>query len=124
VPETFLPESYLPVLIFLIIASGFAIGTLAVGWLLRPSRPYARKLSPYESGNPPFSDARQPFPIRYYIIAMLFVIFDIEAVFLYPWAVAYNKIGLYALIEMILFIIILFVGYIYALGKGALDWES
>ncbi len=123
-PETFLPESYLPVLIFLIIASGFAIGTLVAGWLIRPSRPYAKKLSPYESGNPPFSDARQPFPIRYYIIAMLFVIFDIEAVFLYPWAVAYNKIGLYALIEMILFIIILFVGYIYAWGKGALDWES
>lgn len=123
-PETFLPESYLPVLIFLIIATGFAIGTLTVGWVLRPSRPYAKKLSPYESGNPPFSDARQPFPVRYYIIAMLFVIFDIEAVFLYPWAVAYNKIGLYALIEMIVFIIILFAGYIYAWGKGALEWES
>jgi NADH-quinone oxidoreductase subunit A len=71
----------------------------------------------------PFSDARIPFPMRYYVITMLFVIFDIEAVFLYPWAVAFNQIGLYALVEMVLFIAILLVGYVYAWKKGALEWE-
>jgi NADH-quinone oxidoreductase subunit A len=71
----------------------------------------------------PFSDARIPFPMRYYVITMLFVIFDIEAVFLYPWAVAFNQIGLYALVEMVLFIAVLLVGYVYAWKKGALEWE-
>jgi NADH-quinone oxidoreductase subunit A len=71
----------------------------------------------------PFSDARIPFPMRYYVITMLFVIFDIEAVFLYPWAVVFNQIGLYALVEMVLFIAILLVGYVYAWKKGALEWE-
>ena len=77
----------------------------------------------YESGITPFTDARQKFTIRYYIIAMLFLIFDIEAVFLYPWAVAYNAIGLYGFVEMVIFIAILLVGYLYAWKKGALEWE-
>ncbi|MFQ5455414.1 MAG: NADH-quinone oxidoreductase subunit A [Nitrospirota bacterium] len=114
---------YLPILIFLIIAIAFGSVTIIVGYLVRPRRPYQEKLSPYESGVPPFSDARAPFPIRYYIICMLFVLFDIEAVFLYPWAVVFDKIGLYGLVEMILFILILLVGYVYAWKKGALEWD-
>jgi len=77
----------------------------------------------YECGSEPFSDARMPFPVRYYIIAMLFVIFDIEIVFLYPWAVAFGKIGAIGMIEMIIFIFLFVVGYVYAWKKGALEWD-
>jgi len=122
-PETFVPTNYLAILIFIFIAMAFGGVSLMAGYLVRPSRPYRSKLKPYESGMDPFTDARIPFPARYYIIAMLFVIFDIEAVFMYPWAVVYNQIGLYGLIEMILFIGILFVGYFYAWMKGALEWD-
>ena len=87
------------------------------------SRPYRAKLAPYESGSPLFSDARVQFPIRYYIIAMLFVIFDIEIVFMFPWAVAFKKLGLVGLVEMIVFIGILVVGFWYAWKKGALEWD-
>ena len=122
-PGSFLPVHYLPVVIFIAIALAFGMVTLLLGTLVRPHRVYAEKVAPYESGSPLFSDARIPFPMRYYIIAMLFVIFDIETVFLYPWAVVYNKIGLFGLIEMTLFILILFVGYVYAWKKGALEWD-
>jgi NADH-quinone oxidoreductase subunit A len=77
----------------------------------------------YESGNPPVGEARQQFNVRFYIIAMLFVIFDVEAVFLYPWALVYDKIGLYALIEMMLFIAVLVIGYVYAWKKEAFEWD-
>jgi NADH-quinone oxidoreductase subunit A len=123
VPETFVPGQYMPVLVFFIIGIGFAAVSLAAGYVLRPSRPYREKLMPYESGNDPFTDARLPFPVRYYVICMLFVLFDIEAVFLFPWAVVFKEIGLVGLVEMILFIVILFIGYIYAWRKGALEWE-
>ena len=96
--------------------------TLLLGVVFRPSRPYKAKLAPYESGSPLFSDARVQFPIRYYIIAMLIVIFDIEVVFLFPWAVAFRDLGLVGLVEMGLFILILVVGYWYAWMKGALEW--
>ena len=122
-PGAYVPEHYLPILIFAVIAAVFGLGQLLVGSLLRPNQPYRDKLLPYESGVQPFSDARIPFPMRYYVITMLFVIFDIEAVFLYPWAVVFDSIGLYALVEMVLFIAILLVGYIYAWKKGALEWE-
>ena len=122
-PGEYVPAHYLPVLIFSLIAAVFGLGQLLVFSLLRPAHPYREKLLPYESGVQPFSDARIPFPMRYYVIAMLFVIFDIEAVFLYPWAVVFKSIGLYALVEMILFIVILLVGYVYAWEKGALEWE-
>lgn len=122
-PGAYLPEHYLPVVIFLILGTVFGIGILVVGWFFRPRRPYPEKLLTYESGITPFMDARQKFSIRYYLIAMLYLIFAIEAVFLYPWAVAYGQIGLFALIEMVIFIIILFVGYVYAWKKGALEWE-
>ena len=122
-PGSYLPASYLPVAIFFAIALAFGLVTLLMGVIVRPSHAYKAKLEPYESGSVPFSDARIPFPMRYYVIAMLFVIFDIETVFMYPWAVAYNKIGLFGLIEMIIFVLILFVGYVYAWKKGALEWD-
>lgn len=117
------PFNYLPIIIFMVIGALFGIGSLVVGWIIRPSRPYRAKLLPYESGSPLFMDARVQFPMRYYIIAMLFVIFDIEVVFLFPWAVVFKKLGLLGLIEMGLFLAILIVGYWYAWKKGALDWD-
>lgn len=117
------PLNYTPILIFIAIALGFAIVSLLAGWVVRPSKPYRAKLTPYESGSPLFSDARIQFPMRYYIIAMLFVIFDIEIVFMFPWAVSYRKLGLLGLLEMVLFISVLIVGFWYAWRKGALEWD-
>ena len=117
------PQNYLPILILMLVAAAFGIGSLVAGWVVRPSRPYRAKLMTYESGAPTFSDARARFPMRYYIIAMLFVIFDIETVFLYPWAVLFKQLGLFGLVEMLLFIAILLVGYFYAWKKGALEWD-
>lgn len=122
-PGSYIPTDYLPVLIIMIIAFAFGLGALLVGNLFRLRRPYKEKLMPYESGNPPVWEPRYRFSIKFYIIAMLFVIFDVEAVFLYPWAVVYDKIGLYALVEMMLFIVILVVGYIYAWKKEAFRWD-
>lgn len=122
-PSTYLPEHFLPVVVFLLLGTAVGIGMIVFSWILRPRNPYPEKLLTYESGITPFSDARQKFSIRYYLIAMLFLIFDIESVFLYPWAVAYNHIGLYGFVEMVIFIVILLVGYIYAWKKGALEWE-
>jgi NADH-quinone oxidoreductase subunit A len=117
------PVNYLPILVFIGIAIAFGAVSLLLGWVVRPSRPYRAKLAPYESGSPLFQDARVQFPMRYYIIAMLFVIFDIEIVFLFPWAVAFKKLGLVGLIEMVVFIAILVVGFWYAWKKGALEWD-
>jgi NADH-quinone oxidoreductase subunit A len=117
------PLNYIPILIFIAIALAFGGVSLMLGWVVRPSRPYRAKLAPYESGSPLFSDARIQFPIRYYIIAMLFVIFDIEIVFMFPWAVAFKKLGLVGLVEMMVFIGILVVGFWYAWKKGALEWD-
>ncbi|HXX76315.1 MAG TPA: NADH-quinone oxidoreductase subunit A [Nitrospiraceae bacterium] len=117
------PVNYVPILVFIGIAIAFGAVSLLLGWVVRPSRPYRAKLAPYESGSPIFKDARVQFPMRYYIIAMLFVIFDIEIVFLFPWAVAFNKLGLVGLIEMVVFIAILVVGFWYAWKKGALEWD-
>ncbi len=117
------PANYVPILIFIGVAIAFGTVSLLIGWCLRPHRPYRAKLVPYESGSPLFQDARVQFPIRYYIIAMLFVIFDIEIIFMFPWAVAFNKLGLVGLLEMVLFICILVVGFWYAWKKGALEWD-
>lgn len=122
-PGSYIPTDYLPILIIMMIAFAFGLGALLVGNLFRLRRPYKEKLMPYESGNPPVGEPRYRFSIKFYIIAMLFVIFDVEAVFLYPWAVVYDKIGLYALVEMMLFIAILVVGYIYAWKKEAFRWD-
>lgn len=118
-----LPANYLPILVFFFIALGFGVVTIVMGYLVRPKNTYDQKLTPYESGILPETDARMQFPLRYYLIAMLFVLFDIEMVFLYPWAVSFDQLGLFGLVEMILFLAILFVGYFYAWKKGALDWD-
>lgn len=122
-PGQYIPSAYLPILIFMIIASAFGLGTLLVGSLFRPRRSYPEKLTPYESGNPPVGEPRMRFSVKFYIIAMLFVVFDVEVVFLYPWAVVFDKIGLFAFVEMMLFIAILLVGYIYAWKKDAFTWD-
>tara|TARA_B100001971_G_C18114736_1_gene496179 strand:- start:391 stop:777 length:387 start_codon:yes stop_codon:yes gene_type:complete len=119
-----IPVNYVPIAIFAIIAFVFGLVTLTVGQLVRPSHPYHAKLSVYESGATVFSDARVKIPMRYYVIAMLFVIFDIEVIFLYPWAVVYDTLGVLGLVEMAVFIMILLVGYAYAWKKGVLDWDE
>ncbi len=121
--EPFVPSDYFPVVIFFILALLIGLGTLLLGVLLRPKRPYAQKLYPYESGNPPVGEPRYKFSVKFYIIAMLFVVFDVEAVFLYPWAVAYDQLGIFGFVEMMLFIFILLIGYIYVWKKGAFEWE-
>lgn len=122
-PGAYIPTNYLPVLIFLIIGVVFGVVALLLGMIFRPSKPYREKLLPYESGVDPVGEPRYRFSIRFYIIAMLFVIFDVEAVFIYPWAVVFDKIGIYAFIEMVIFIVILLIGYVYAWDKEAFQWE-
>ena len=117
------PLNYVPIIIFAVLGAIVGLTPLILGVLLRPNRPYRAKLLPYESGSPLFMDARVQFPMRYYIIAMLFVIFDIEIVFMFPWAVVFRKLGLLGLIEMGVFIAILVVGYWYVWKKGALEWD-
>jgi len=122
-PGTYLPSEYLPVLIFILIASAFGVGALLIGYLFRLKKPYFEKLLPYESGINPKGEPRTRFTIRFYIIAMLFVVFDVEAIFIYPWAVVFDKIGLFAFIEMVIFIVILLIGYVYAWRKDAFVWD-
>lgn len=122
-PGTYLPSEYLSVLIFIIIATAFGLGALLIGVIFRLKKPYPDKLMPYESGITPVGEPRYRFSIRFYIIAMLFVVFDVEAVFIYPWAVVFDKIGIYAFIEMVIFIGILLIGYIYAWEKEAFQWD-
>jgi NADH-quinone oxidoreductase subunit A len=114
---------YFPILFFVVVALFFGIWSLVVSYLVQPKYPEPEKLTSYECGSEPFSDARMPFPVRYYIFAMLFVIFDIEVIFLYPWAVVFNKIELIGLIEMLVFIGLFVVAYVYAWRKGALEWD-
>ena len=114
---------YFPILFFVVVALFFGVWSLVVSYLVQPKYPEAEKLTSYECGSEPFSDARMPFPVRYYIFAMLFVIFDIEVIFLYPWAVVFTKIELIGLIEMLVFIALFIVAYVYAWCKGALEWD-
>lgn len=123
-PGTYLPTNYLGIAFFLAIAVGFALVSLTLGYFLRPRRPFDEKLSVYESGMDPIGEPRQRFAVKYYIIAILFVVFDVEAIFLYPWAISFKKIGLYAFIEMILFIVVLLIGYVYAWRKDAFEWDK
>jgi len=116
-------KEYVPVLLFLILAIGFAVGTIAASSLIVPRRSNRVKMSPYECGVDPVGSARERFSVKFYLVAVLFILFDIEAVFLYPWAVAFRQLGLYGLIEMGLFIVVLLVGYLYVLKKRALDWN-
>lgn len=114
---------YWPILLFLIVAGGIGIALLVIGLVLGPRRPDAEKLSPYECGFEAFEDARLKFDVRYYLVAILFIIFDLEIAFLFPWATVFARIGLTALIEMALFLMLLVVGFVYVWKKGALEWD-
>ncbi len=116
-------ENYLPVLVF--VAVGIAVGAvmIALGFILGTRRPDSEKLSPYECGFEAFEDARMKFDVRYYLVAILFILFDLEIAFLFPWAVVLDKIGMVGLLAMVLFLGILVVGFIYEWKKGALEWE-
>jgi len=122
-------ENYFPILMFVLV--GIAVGVLpvAMGFMLAPSSPDPEKLSPYECGFEAFEDARMKFDVRYYLIAILFILFDLEIAFLFPWAtifkdiVAAESIKLFGFIEMLVFVAILVIGYVYAWAKGALEWE-
>lgn len=116
-------ESYIPIALFTMVAIGFAAVTLLLGRLVRPVlRPIGGKLEPYECGVEPRRDAHQRFSVRFYIIAMLFLIFDVETIFLFPWAIRYRQLALFGFIEMFVFIAILIFGYFYAWKRGALEW--
>lgn len=113
---------YAPILIFLAVATAFPVATLAVARLLRPSHYNKVKVEAYECGVPPSGEARARYPVRFYVIAVLFVVFDVETIFLFPWAVKYRALGLFGFVEMLVFLGILLVGYAYAWRKGALEW--
>jgi NADH-quinone oxidoreductase subunit A len=116
-------RTYIPILLFVLIATGFAVFTLVFSRLLHPRKPGQVKLEPYECGIEPLTDARDRYSIRYYLIGMLFVIFEVEIVFMFPWAVTLDRLALFGLIEMLVFLFILVVGYAYAWKKGALEWQ-
>jgi NADH-quinone oxidoreductase subunit A len=116
-------ESYIPILIFIGVALVMGMAILVVGRVLGPHRPDSEKLSPYECGFEAFEDARMKFDVRYYLVAILFIIFDLEIAFLFPWAVALKEIGMLGFAAMMLFLAILVVGFIYEWKKGALEWE-
>ncbi|MBL8149138.1 MAG: NADH-quinone oxidoreductase subunit A [Blastocatellia bacterium] len=113
---------YLPIVLLLLVATAFPLIALAIGKVFRRSVFDRTKLSAYECGNDPVGDARERISIRYYLIAMLFLVFDVETIFLFPWAITYDQLGLFGLVEMFLFIGILVVGYYYAWRKGTLNW--
>jgi NADH-quinone oxidoreductase subunit A len=117
-----LPE-YLPILIFVIIGIGFGIGPIVAGFILGPRKPDSEKLSPYECGFEAFEDSRIAFNVRYYLVAILFILFDLEVAFLFPWATIMDQLGWYGLISMTIFLGILVVGFAYEWKKGALEWE-
>ena len=116
-------KEYLSIVIFLFIALGLSVGFIVVNFLFSPKNPDPEKLSAYECGFENFSDARVKFDIRFYLVAILFIIFDLEIAFLFPWAVALESLGLSGLIAMSIFLIVLVIGFIYEWKKGALNWD-
>ncbi|HEX7325636.1 MAG TPA: NADH-quinone oxidoreductase subunit A [Rhodanobacteraceae bacterium] len=114
---------YWPILLFLIVAGAVGFALIMIGWVVGPRRPDSEKASPYECGFEAFEGTRMKFDVRYYLIAILFILFDLEIAFLFPWATVFTKIGLTALIEMFTFLALLVVGYVYIWKKGALEWD-
>ena len=114
---------YLPILIFLAVAGGLGVLLMSLGFLFGPRRPDPAKLSPYECGFEAFEDSRMKFDVRYYLVAILFIVFDLEIAFLFPWAVALDSIGVIGLAAMGVFLLVLVVGFIYEWKKGALEWD-
>jgi NADH-quinone oxidoreductase subunit A len=117
-----MPGEYLPILIFLVIAITFPVVTIIAAKLIRPSSPSVTKLEAYECGIKAASDSRGRYTVRFYIISILFVIFDVETIFLFPWAVRYRQFGWFGIAEVAVFLVILAVGYVWAYKKGALEW--
>ena len=116
-------SDYLPILLLLLFAIFLASLLLTISFLLGPKRPKASKLTPYESGIVPVGDAREKFSMKYYMIGALFILFDVETVFLFVWAVVFKELGLFAFIEIIVFLFVIICGYFYALRKGVLEWD-
>jgi NADH-quinone oxidoreductase subunit A len=116
-------QQYFPILLFILVGLGVGVVPVALGWLIGPNKPDSEKLSPYECGFEAFEDARMRFDVRYYLVAILFILFDLEIAFLFPWAVVLDEIGIFGFVSMMVFVAILVVGFIYEWKKGALDWE-
>ena len=116
-------KDYLPIILFLIIALGLSIAFIILNLALSPNNPDPEKLSVYECGFEPFQDSRMEFDVRFYLVAILFIIFDLEIAFLFPWAISLGKIGLFGFVSMMIFLFILTIGFVYEWKKGALDWE-
>ncbi len=112
------------ILIFLIVGAIFTAGGLIASWLFRPRRPYPQKLSTYECGEEPIGPSRIRFNIRFYVVALIFLVFEVEVVFLFPWALVYKQFGMFAFMEMLIFLAILIVGYAYVWAKGDLEWDK
>ncbi|TDR31957.1 NADH dehydrogenase subunit A [Hydromonas duriensis] len=121
--STMILANYVPVLLFLLAATGLGLLVVAIGFILGPRKPDAAKLSPYECGFEAFEDARMRFDVRYYLVAILFILFDLETAFLVPWAVSLDYLGWTGFVFMLVFLAELVLGYIYIWKKGALDWE-
>ena len=117
-----MPQNYVPIFIFIVIIGTLLPVTLLIAKLVRPDNPNKTKLMPYECGIDPVDNARGRYTVRFYIIAILFVVFDVETIFLFPWAVKFKAFGLFGLLEMLIFLAILIVGYIWVWKKGALEW--
>lgn len=116
-------QQYLPILVFIVIGIGFGVVLIGLGWLVAKRAPDSEKNSPYECGFPAFEDARLPFDVRFYLVALLFIIFDLETAFLFPWAVSLKTIGWYGFSAMGIFLGLLVIGFIFEWKKGALEWE-
>lgn len=116
-------ENYLPIVVFVVLGILFGVGPIIMGFLLAPFKPDTEKTSPYECGFEAFEDARMKFDVRFYLVAILFIIFDLEIAFLFPWAVVLDELGTFGLLAMGAFLLILVVGFIYEWRKGALEWE-
>jgi NADH-quinone oxidoreductase subunit A len=116
-------ENYLPILIFIVVAMLVGVGPMVIGFLLGPQRPDSEKNSPYECGFEAFEDARMKFDVRFYLVAILFIVFDLEIAFLFPWAIALDQVGIFGVVAMAIFLGILVVGFIYEWKRGALEWE-
>ncbi|MGH8110665.1 MAG: NADH-quinone oxidoreductase subunit A [Rhodanobacteraceae bacterium] len=115
--------NYWPILLFLVVAGVIGVALIVIGWIAGPRRPDSEKSSPYECGFEAFEATRMKFDVRYYLIAILFILFDLETAFLFPWATVLTKVGVVALIEMFTFLILLVIGYVYIWKKGALEWD-
>jgi NADH-quinone oxidoreductase subunit A len=116
-------ENWLPILIFFVLIAGFAAGNIVISWVMGVQKPNPLKLTAYESGMNPIGDARERYSVQFYVVAMLFLLFDVEAIFLFPWAVVFRELRLVAFVEMLVFIGVILAGFVYVWKKGALEWD-